>query len=319
MRGIKIIFLLAGMLAVCQSYAQTDALAYADSLSKVTGITYMNMFGTKVFIPKPGKNAAVKKNINVLEIFNDSAQVTGEINVIEMPAYAVVQLPAYAPTSLNTQGFTGNLYKKNSSEATILTFFFEAGESKVLIEASFIGADKKTEDYYMNILKNVRYDKNVKVHTRLLPLLARFTVDAAGSGYSLVGITRGAYWYSPKGIKPKTISDPQMWITEHNTTNISELRYLDVPAVPGGVKTDTITKNVEEPVIDGFKVYTTVMYIGVAPNRLMVYQAARTNGIISVVMTAVATTDFEKNQASFAAMAKTIHVRGDDQIKLFDH
>ncbi len=318
MRVIKMVTLLIGILGFYQSYAQTDALVYADSLSKATGLTYMNMLGTKVFITKPGKNSAIKKNINVVEIFNDSAQVTGEINVLEMPAYAVVELPAYASTSFSIQGYTGKLYKKKNAEATVLTFFFEAGESKVLIEISFIGTDKKTEENYTSLLKNVRYDKHIKVHTQLLNFLARFTVDAAGSGYDLVGVTRGAYWYAPKGIKPKTISDPQMWITEHNTANINELRYMDIPAVPNGVITDSIAKNVEEPVIDGFKVYTTVIYIGVAPNRLMVYQAARTNGIITVVMTGVTTSDFEKNKALFSKMAKTITIRGNDEIKLFD-
>lgn len=317
MHSFKIFTLFIATLGFYQSHAQTDAFEYADSLTKATGITYMNMFGTKVFIPKPGKNAAVKKNINVLEIFDDSLQVTGEINVLQLPIYSVVQLPDYASTAFNIKGYAGKLYKKSGAEATILTLLFEDDETRIFIQVSFIDVDK--EAYYINLLKNVRYDKNVKINTRLLPLLARYTVDAAGAGYKLVDVSKGAYRYSPKGVKLTSISQPQMWITEHNTANINELRYLDLPAVPGAVATDSVAKNVEEPTIDGFKVYTTVLYIGVAPNRLMVYQAARTNGIVSVVMTGIATTDLEKNKEEFAKMANTLHARGTDEIKLFDH
>jgi hypothetical protein len=318
MRGIKIIMLFTSLLGFYKSQAQTDAFAYADSLTKATGIDYINMFGTKLFVPKPGENAGIKKNINVLEIFNDSAQVTGEINVLQLPAYATVQPPDLPSVPFSIKGNTGKLYKKSNAEATVLTFLCNDDESKILIEMSFIGSDKETEEKYVNILKNVCYAKTVKIHTRLLPMLARFTVDAAGAGYQLIDVSRGAYRYSPNGVKLTSVNETQMWITEHNTANISELRYLDLPALPNGVITDSVVKKVEEPVIDGFKVYTTVMYLGVAPNRLMVYQAARTNGIISVVMTGIATTDIEKNKALFAKMANSIHVRGNDQIKV-DH
>jgi len=319
MRKFKIVTLLViGIFGFCKSYAQTDALKYADSLSKATGLTYMNMFGTKVFVPKPKGKSAVKRNINILEVYNDSAQVIAEINVLEMPAYAIVQLPAGEFTTLGIKGYAGKLYKKKNNEATVLTFFFEDDQSRVLIQVSFIGVDKRTEEEYIDLLKNVRYDKYVKIHTRLLPLLARFTIDAASAGYKLIDISKGAYRYSPNGITPASVSQPQMWITEHNITDISELRYLDIPAMPSGVRVDTTVKNVEEPTIDGFKVYTTVMYIGLAPNQLMVYQAARTNGLVSAVMTGIATSGFEKNLALFANMAKTFHVRGNEYIKLFD-
>ncbi|HMI79491.1 MAG TPA: hypothetical protein VK484_11910, partial [Ferruginibacter sp.] len=121
------------------------------------------------------------------------------------------------------------------------------------------------------------------------------------------------------GAKPKSVSEPQVWITEYHTTDMSELRYLDLPALPGGVIIDSVAKTVEEPTIDGFKVYATVIYIGVAPNQLMVYQTARTNGVVSAVITGIATSEFEKNQAMFMKMAKTLHVRGGHEIKLFEN
>jgi len=317
MRGLKIFTFLICILWFYQGHAQTDALAYADSLSKVTGISYLSMFGTKVFIPKGKQRSAVRRDIHVLEIFNDSALAVAEIKVLQMPAYTTLQQPGSGFTPFNIKGVAGKLYKTGNNEGTVLTFLSEDAESKLLIQVSFINVDEEQE--YLELLKNIYYEKNVKVHTRLLPLLARFTVNAASAGYQLIDVSKGSYRYTPNGVKPKSVKEPQVWITEHHTTDMSQLRYLDLPALPGPVTIDSITKNVEEPTIDGFKVYTSVMYIGVAPNRLMVYQAARTNGVISAVMTGIATSAFEKNKALFEKMANTLHVRGDHEIKLFEN
>ncbi len=318
MRGFKMVILLICIFGFCQSQAQTDALKYADSISKTTGMSYLNMFGTKVFIPKGKQRSAVRRDIHVLEIFNDSAQVVAEIKVLQMPAYTTLQQPGSGFTPFNIKGAAGRLYKTGNSEGNVLTFLSEDDESKLLIQVSFI--DLAAEQEYLELLKNIYYEKNVKIHTRLLPLLARFTVNAASAGYQLIDVSKGSYRYTPNGVRPKSANEPQVWITEHHTTDMSELRYLDLPALPGGVITiDSIAKKVEEPTIDGFKVYTSVIYIGVAPNRLMVYQAARTNGVVSAVITGIATSEFEKNKTLFEKMANALHVRGGHEIKLFEN
>lgn len=316
MHYLKIITLVFGVLGFFNSHAQTDAVQYADSISSVTGIPYMNMFGTKLLIPKP-KNYAIRRKVNLMEIFNDSAELIAEVNIMELPVYETITEPASGAVPFSIHGATGKLFKGSNNEVNSLTFLSSDTESKLYIEISFVGGDKEIEEQYINTLKNIRYDKNIKIHTELLPFIARFTVDLSSTGYGLVGISRGAYTYSANGRKPKSMSESQMWIKEYNTANISELKQLDLPAMPSGVRMDSVVQNLEEPTIDGFKVYTIYMYFGVAPNQLMVYQTVRTNGTVSVVITGTATSDFEKHRALFAKIGESIRVRGGNEIKLF--
>lgn len=324
MRQTKtILFLLLIGVFSREASAQQLADDYAKTLAAKTGKAYTNVPGTRLFFVRE-ENMFFGFEPYKLWVLQKAVPPEVAIYFYELPykrneAMGKLYLrdggQLQSTTSIIVSGYPAKLEKYLVGDNIVLSLVIPDQEFSVFVNVSFPLKTKGMEEKYTSFLKSIIFNKSVRVDTESLESIAKFHLDLTWFGYHSAGIVMGNYFFLPNGIAKTDKKAPRVYVSEYAYSTVDSARSLNFFDAPEGINVTEMEKGkVLEEIVDGFKNYSIVLWIGKVPNKVGIYQKAITNGTITVVFTGVATDDYERNLQLFARMASGLTIKSKEEI-----
>jgi len=313
----KLVFLF--LLFPFVAFSQTGISPVKSNIVNTKTAKHINIPGTRLYIISP-KNFTVAKTFIGLE-----KQDAGVLNIYDLvggnfytndsgfnsQSFEKLGAKVFDYREIKVNGYPAKyIYMQGQPTQKAYALVFGDTTFSVMIMALYRPGDEETGKDIANAFNTIYYDKETKIDPFAT---ANFSVDSTSSKFRFWQYAANMYQYAPAGVNPKKDSNYAvtmiMQTPKETSATAESMAFLVISkSLQHGFVLDDI-KNATTKKVNGVETYEAEVYGKTNGKPTVLYFYVLANGDSAIVITGVATKDFNNDIVEFKKFAGSVKLK----------